>query len=87
VFETGMRPRYYLPKLDVRMDLLVPEDTTTGCPYKGIARYWSIRLGERTHKNRAWSYAAPLLEAARLANLVAFYDEKLDVRVDGERLT
>jgi uncharacterized protein (DUF427 family) len=86
VFETTLRPRYYLPKLDVRMDLLVPTARRTGCAYKGIARYWSIEAGGASLVDGAWSYAQPLVEAARIANLVAFYDEKLDVRVDGQRI-
>jgi uncharacterized protein (DUF427 family) len=86
VFETTLRPRWYLPKLDVRMDLLVPSATRTGCAYKGIAQYWSIRTGETKLDDVVWGYAQPLVEATRIANLVAFYDEKLDVRVDGQRV-
>ena len=47
LFETSLPPRYYLPKVDVRMDLLEPTDTVTRCPYKGQARYWSARVGDR----------------------------------------
>ena len=52
LFETGLPPRYYLPKTDVRMDLLVPTDTVTHCPYKGQAQYWSVRVGDRL--SRTW---------------------------------
>ena len=85
LFETGLPRRTYVPKLDVRMDLLDPTDSMTMCPYKGTARYWSIRAGGTVHPDLAWSYDAPFRESAPIAGLVAFYDEKVDVFVDGER--
>lgn len=51
LFETGLPPRCYLPLSDVRLELLQPSDTTTHCPYKGTAAYWSIRVGGRTHQD------------------------------------
>jgi uncharacterized protein (DUF427 family) len=83
LFETGLPVRYYLPKLDVRMDLLEPTDSQTRCPYKGEASYWSIRAGGTVHKDLAWSYPRPLPESTRVAGLVAFYNEKVDIEVDG----
>ncbi|MFI6514062.1 DUF427 domain-containing protein [Spirillospora sp. NPDC050679] len=83
LFETGLPTRYYLPKTHVRMDLLEPSDTVTRCPYKGTAEYWSIRAGGAVHKDLAWSYAAPLPESRGVEGLVAFYDEEVDVYVDG----
>ncbi|MFC5817642.1 MULTISPECIES: DUF427 domain-containing protein [Nonomuraea] len=80
LFETGLPPRYYLPKTDVRLDLLEHTGTVTHCPYKGTAEYWSVN-GE---KDLAWSYPTPLPESERVAGLIAFYDEKVDVYVDGE---
>ena len=53
------------------------------CPYKGTARYWSVRAGDAVHADLAWSYDAPFRESAPIAGLVAFYDEKVDVYVDG----
>ncbi|MFB4290447.1 DUF427 domain-containing protein [Nonomuraea sp. ATR24] len=79
LFETGLRPRYYLPKTDVRLDLLEPTATVTRCPYKGTAEYWSVN----GHDDLAWSYRTPLPESERVAGLIAFYNEKLDVYVDG----
>ncbi|MEM9033791.1 MAG: DUF427 domain-containing protein [Actinomycetota bacterium] len=85
LFETGLPKRLYLPKSDVRMDLLVPTDTTSACPYKGVARWWSVELPDGTvHPDLAWSYPAPLPESAGIDNLVAFYDERVDVVIDGE---
>ncbi|GAA3148632.1 MULTISPECIES: DUF427 domain-containing protein [Nonomuraea] len=79
LFETGLPTRYYLPKTDVRLDLLEPTGTVTHCPYKGTAEYWSVNGKE----DLAWSYRTPLPESEKVAGLVAFYDEKLDVYVDG----
>jgi uncharacterized protein (DUF427 family) len=83
LFETGLPPRYYLPKTHVRLDLLIPSDTVTHCPYKGRAAYWSVRTPDGLHNDLAWSYAAPLPESQKIAGLIAFYDEKVDVHVDG----
>ena len=85
LFETGLPVRYYLPKPHVRMDLLVPSDTVTHCPYKGRAEHWSVRLGDEVRSDLAWSYPAPLPDSAKIAGLVAFYNEKVDLYVDSER--
>jgi uncharacterized protein (DUF427 family) len=83
LFETGLPVRYYLPKTHVRMELLTPTDTVSHCPYKGQAEYWSVRIADRVHEDLAWSYRAPFAESQKIASLVAFYDEKVDVYVDG----
>lgn len=85
LFETGLPTRYYIPKLDVRFDLLTPTDTTSGCAYKGFARYWSVEAGGETFKDLAWSLTTPLPEGTKVAGLVAFFNEKTDIIVDGER--
>src|ERR671924_1268954 len=77
LFETGLPVRFYLPKTDVRLDLLTHTDKETHCPYKGQAEYWSVRTGETVHENIAWSYAAPLPESQRIIGLIAFYNEKV----------
>src|SRR4051794_35508801 len=83
LFETGLPARYYLPKTHVRMDLLTPTATVSHCPYKGQAEWWSVRVGDRVHDDLAWSYRAPLPESQKIAGLIAFYNEKLDIYVDG----
>ena len=83
LFETGLPPRWYIPKHDVRMELLEPTDSATSCPYKGTASYWSVRVGDVVHEDVAWSYPNPLPESAPIAGLVCFYDERVDVTVDG----
>lgn len=87
LFETGLPTRYYLPKTDVRMDLLRPSDTRTHCPYKGTASYSDLVLGDSgegsIHEALVWWYPTPLLESIAIAGYACFYDEKVDVRVDG----
>ncbi|QIS08456.1 DUF427 domain-containing protein [Nocardia arthritidis] len=82
LFETGLPARYYLPLTDVRMDLLTPTDTHTSCPYKGTAEYWSVRVGDKEHKDIVWGYRTPLPESQKVAGLVCFYNEKVDIYVD-----
>jgi uncharacterized protein (DUF427 family) len=83
LFETGLPVRYYLPKTHVRMDLLTPTESVTHCPYKGQAEWWSVRVGDAVHADLAWSYPTTLPESQKIGGLVAFYDEKVDVYVDG----
>lgn len=84
LFETGLRTRYYLPKTDVRMDLLSPTELKTHCPYKGTASYYSVTVGDETHENIVWWYPTPLPESQGVAGMVAFYNEKVKIVVDGE---
>jgi uncharacterized protein (DUF427 family) len=83
LFETNFPTRYYLPMLDVRMDRLTSTETSSVCPYKGAAQYWSVSAGGHTHADLAWGYADPVPEAAKIAGLVCFYNEKVDIEVDG----
>jgi uncharacterized protein (DUF427 family) len=84
LFETGLPPRYYLPLTEVRMDLLLPSDTQSHCPYKGTASYWSVQAGGEPHRDIVWIYRTPLPESQKIAGLACFYDEKVDVYLDGE---
>src|SRR5882762_2987965 len=84
LFETGIRTRYYIPKVDVRMDLLEPTATVTQCPYKGNATYWSARIGDQVFPDIVWSYPFPIPECTKIQDLLAFYNEKTETYVDGE---
>lgn len=86
LFETGLPVRYYIPKIDARLDLLTPTSTSTRCPYKGKASYWSVTVKGKEFKDIVWGYPAPIPECPKIENLVCFYDEKVDaVYVDGEK--
>jgi len=83
LFETGLPTRYYLPLTDVRTELLRPSSSATGCPYKGTAAYWSLEVDGQRLEDVVWTYPAPLPESARIAGLACFYNEQVDIRVDG----
>ncbi len=84
LFETLLPARYYLPREDVRVELR-PSTSQTFCAYKGEATYWSPLVNGQAEEDLAWSYAAPLHEAAPITDRVAFFDERLDLVVDGVR--
>lgn len=84
LFETGLRTRYYVPMTHVRMELLTPSESVSHCPYKGTAEYWSLHAGEDVRRDVAWSYPTPLPESQKIAGLISFYPEKVDVYVNGE---
>jgi uncharacterized protein (DUF427 family) len=85
LFETGLPTRYYIPKLDVRLDLLTPTTTKTKCPYKGTAHYWTVQTGGKEYPDIVWSYPAPIPECPKIENLLCFYNEKVDaIYVDDE---
>src|ERR1700726_3488546 len=87
VFETGLPTRYYLSRTDVDFAHLVPSDTVTACPYKGTTSgYWSVRAGGTVHPDLAWSYDFPTRQLLPIAGLIAFYNEQVDVTLDGQRL-
>jgi uncharacterized protein (DUF427 family) len=85
LFETGLPPRYYLPRDDVRMDALEPLDIQTGCAYKGYARYWDVVGDSGRVPAAAWSYADPLTEGEPVRDLLCFFQERPEVElvVDG----
>ena len=85
LFESGLPTRWYLPAKDVRQDLLEPSDMATRCPYKGAARFFSVRLGDKLHRDLAWSYPDPIPENPLIAGLIAFFNERVDLVVDAER--
>ncbi|UNK46415.1 DUF427 domain-containing protein [Arthrobacter sulfonylureivorans] len=83
LFETYLPVRYYLPAEDVRTDLLEASDTVTSCPYKGMARYWSVRLGQNLVRDVMWSYPDPIPENPKIRDLFCFFNERVDLVVDG----
>ncbi|WP_149552109.1 DUF427 domain-containing protein [Streptomyces marokkonensis] len=87
LFETSLPIRYYLPREDVRLDLFDPTEHSTRCPYKGTAReYWSWRGAGAVPPDIVWSYPDPLPAVAAIKGRLAFFNEVVDLAVDGERL-
>ncbi|OBG33970.1 hypothetical protein A5673_22535 [Mycobacterium sp. E3198] len=87
LFETGLPTRYYIDPTDIAFEHLEPSPTQTLCPYKGVTSgYWSVRVGDALFPDLAWTYHYPLPAVGQIAGLVAFYNEKLDISVDGVAL-
>jgi len=84
LFETGLPVRWYIPPEDVRSNLLVQSETRTGCAYKGFASYWSVQAGDELEEDLVWFYSEPRQEAARIAGYLAFFNERVDLELDGE---
>jgi uncharacterized protein (DUF427 family) len=78
--ETGLPARYYIPRDDVRADLL-PTSHKTTCPYKGEASYWSVQVGDKVYDNIVWGYQTPIPEAAGITGLLCFYPDRVDMTV------
>jgi uncharacterized protein (DUF427 family) len=86
IFETSLPPRWYIPPEDVRAEL-TPSSKRTGCAYKGFASYFSVRLGDRLEEDLAWTYEEPRREVAPVAGMLSFFNERVDIELDGELQT
>jgi uncharacterized protein (DUF427 family) len=84
LFETGLPPRWYIPPDDVRPDVLFDSDKVTGCAYKGFANYWSVRAGGTEEEDLVWFYSDPRRDAQRITGYFSFFNERVDIEVDGE---
>jgi uncharacterized protein (DUF427 family) len=85
LFETGLPTRYYFDRTSVDFTHLVPSDTVTACPYKGVtSAYWSARIDDAVVPDLAWAYDFPTRALAPVAGLIAFYNERVDLSIDGE---
>ena len=87
LFETGLPTRYYVDRTDVSFERLEASNTQSVCPYKGItSRYWSVQTGGTDYPDIAWTYEYPMSQVAPIAGLIGFYNEKLDLFLDGRQL-
>ena len=84
LFETALPPRYYLPEEDVRIELLEASPTKTRCAYKGSASYWHVRVGDKVHDDLVWTYRDPQHDAEPVKDMLAFFNERVDIEVEGE---
>ncbi len=84
LYESGLPPRWYFPPEDVRMDVLEDSDMRTVCAYKGFASYWSVRVGEAFEDDILWTYRDPLHDALEVKDMLAFFNERVDLEIDGE---
>lgn len=85
LLETGSPPAYYFPTTDVRIAYLVLSSRQTVCEWKGMARYWSIKIGKRMAIDAAWSYPHPGERYEGISNYLAFYPGKMDACYVGKQ--
>lgn len=85
LFETMLPTRFYLPERDVHTQMLEPSTTVTQCPYKGTATHWSVQVNGKLHRDLAWTYTHPVPENPRIRDLICFYNEHVDLIIDGEK--
>jgi uncharacterized protein (DUF427 family) len=83
LLETGLPPRWYVPRADVRFDLLTPTDTASTCPYKGVASYFTATIDGAVYEDVAWTYVTPIPECPKIEQAVCFFNERVDLIVDG----
>jgi uncharacterized protein (DUF427 family) len=79
--ETGLPARYYIPRQDVRTEVLRPVRRKTTCPFKGQASYWSAQVGGELYKDLVWSYQTPIPAAQQIAGLMCFYNERVELTI------
>jgi uncharacterized protein (DUF427 family) len=84
LYESNIRGQWYVPAADVRADLLTPTNTSTHCPFKGDASYWTLTVGDRTLRDVMWSYEHPLPGSAAIAGMRAVYFDKMDAWYEEE---
>ncbi|KAM0236296.1 hypothetical protein ACHAP5_009430 [Fusarium lateritium] len=84
LLETSLPTRYYLPLTSVDQTVLQKSDLRTKCPYKGEAEYYHVVVDGKRFDNLLWYYNHPTQESAGVARLVCFYNEKVDIILDGE---
>jgi uncharacterized protein (DUF427 family) len=82
--ETGLPPRHYFPRDDVRMDRLTRTETETVCPFKGRASYFALDVDGTTHRDLVWTYERPIDGMERIKDLVCFFEERVDLNIGGE---
>ena len=85
LLETTLPTRYYVPPTSVNWEHLTPSDTETLCPYKGKANYYNINVNGRIYRDRVWHYRYPTTESAPIAGHLCFYNEMVDIWIDGEK--
>jgi uncharacterized protein (DUF427 family) len=83
--ETGLPARYYIPREDVRTELLRPTASKTTCPFKGRASYWSAQVGDQIYKDLVWSYETPIPAAEQIAGFMSFYPDRVELTVSDAR--
>ncbi len=82
--ETKHRPVWYMPLEDVDAALITPTETSTFCPFKGYASYWSVAAGGTVIEDAIWAYMEPFDECLEITGYASFYTNKVDLYINGE---
>ncbi|WP_422366030.1 DUF427 domain-containing protein [Pelagibius sp.] len=85
LYETRLPAIYYVPREDIAMQFLEPSDHRTYCPFKGTANYWTVKVGDKSAENAAWSYEDPIEEALGIRGYIAFYWNQMDAWFEEDR--
>ncbi|KAF2686749.1 DUF427-domain-containing protein [Lentithecium fluviatile CBS 122367] len=83
LLETSLHTRYYLPPTSVMWEYLIDSTTETYCPYKGRANYYNVVVHGKEYRDLVWYYRYPTSESAPIAGHLCFYNEKVDISIDG----
>jgi uncharacterized protein (DUF427 family) len=83
LFETALPPRWYLPRVDLKTEI-EESNKVTVCSYKGVATHWHVRVGDELARDLAWTYEDPLRDGEQVRGLFCFYNERVDIELDGE---
>ncbi|MCJ1458862.1 hypothetical protein MMC28_009236 [Mycoblastus sanguinarius] len=83
LFETMLRTRHYMPKTAARWEFLAESETISTCPYKGVANYYNVVVNGKEYKDLVWWYKYPTTESTPIAGHMCFYNEKVDIYIDG----
>lgn len=83
LYETGLPVRFYMPLMSIDTSVLRPSQTRTQCPYKGEAEYYSVVIDGKEYKDIVWFYTRPTIECAGVAGMCCFYNEKVDISIQG----
>jgi uncharacterized protein (DUF427 family) len=82
--EASYPPVYYIPRQDIRPEALLPSSHTSYCPYKGDCSYHDVTAGEKVINNAGWFYDRPYPAVAAIKDHIAFYPDRVEVRVVGD---
>ncbi len=86
VLETSHPPTWYIPRADIKMEFVKSTAKSSFCEWKGMATYWTVRIGNQAQENAAWSYESPNPAFTPIKGHLSFYPSRFECYVDDERV-
>ncbi|MBV9677926.1 MAG: DUF427 domain-containing protein [Acidobacteriaceae bacterium] len=86
VLETSHPPTWYIPREDTKAEFLISGKGSSHCEWKGVATYWTVKVGDQVAENAGWSYEHPSTRFTAIARHLAFYPSRCECYVDEERV-